>query len=307
MKLSNRALTFVLVAAAALLVPLSACGGGSGARAPAVAVPAVIPWVDIPSTPGSLAGSTSAPRACAAADLVVVAGQAGAFHGQATQELTLRNGAADACYLPGVPPAQVPGAGAQVGAGQFAAKRVDLAPGQSATLLIGTPVGCAASAQPVVATTVQLTLASGEPVAVNGTRVDTACGAPSVIGFDAVDLPDAAPGPLSTLGLSLAAPRTAARGSVLTYRVTVVNPSPASVALSPCPSYTEVLGTGAGAGAQRTLLLNCQAAPWISASAARTFEMKLSVPASTPAGTTKLSWKLEVPGGPVVGAAIAVS
>jgi hypothetical protein len=309
MKLSNRAVTFGLLTAAALLMLLSACGGGSGAPAPAAAAPAVIPWVDIPSTPQSLAASASAARACVAADLDVVAGRAGAFQGQATQELTLRNRATEACSLAGVPQAQVPGAGAggQVGAGQFAAKRVDLAPGQSATLLIGTPVGCAASAQPVIGSTVQLTLASGESIAVSGARVDTACGAPAVIGFDAVDLPEAAPGPLGSLGVSLVAPRTVSRGTVLTYRVTVANLSSASVALSPCPSYTEVLGTGAGATTQRTLLLNCRAAPWISASAARTFQMKLGVPASAPAGTTKLSWKLEVPGGPVVGAAITVS
>jgi hypothetical protein len=307
MKLSSAAWLVALSAAAALLV--SACGGGSGSPAPAGV--AVIPWVDVPSTPQSLVGSTRAARACAAADLEITVGRAGAFHGQATQELTVRDRAADACFLSGVPQAQLPNAGArsQVGSDAFATRRVDLAPGESATVLIGTPAVCAGAGQPVVASTVQLTLPNSNPVTVNGTRVDTQCGSAAVIAFEPTDPAPAAPapGPLSTLNVSLSAPRTVARGAVLTYRVTMGNQSGTSVPLSPCPSYTEALGAGAAAPVQQTLLLNCGAASSIAGNAALTYEMRLTVPTSTPAGTTKVSWKLEVPGGPVVGAVISVT
>jgi hypothetical protein len=309
MKLSSAAWLVALSAAAALLV--SACGGGSGSPAPAPAGVAVIPWVDVPSTPQSLTGSTRAARACAAADLEIVAGRAGAFHGQATQELSVRDRAADACFLAGVPQAQLPNAGArsQVSSDAFAAQRVDLAPGESATILIGTPAVCAGAGQPVVASSVVLTLPNGNPVTVSGTRVDTECGPAAVIAFEPADPAAAAPapGPLSTLDISLSAPRTVARGAVLTYRVTMGNQSGTPVALSPCPSYTEVLGAGGTAPVQQTLLLNCAAAGSIAGNAALTYEMKLAVPTSTPTGTTKVSWKLEVPGGPVVGTAISVA
>jgi hypothetical protein len=305
--------------------PVSAPGGGSGTTAPAVprggsgtnaATPAsaaaaggAIPWVDVPGTPQSPAGSTTAARQCAAADLDIVAGRAGAFRGQATQELDVRDRAADACFLAGVPQGQVPNAGARsrLSSGEFAAQRVDLVPGSSAIVLIGTPTACAASGQPIVGSSVQLTLPNGDAVTVSGTRIDTECGAPAVVAFESASLPDAAPGPLGTLIVSIAAPPTVARGTVLTYRVTVRNPSATSTALSPCPSYSQVLGMGGGTPVQQTLLLNCPAAVSIATNAAVTYEMRLSVPASTPTGPTKLSWRLEVPGGPLAGAEVSVT
>jgi len=287
-----------------------ACGGGSAA-APAAARAAVIPWLDMPSTPESMAGSTRAARACAAPDLEIVAGRAGAFQGLATQELTVRDRATDACFLAGVPQARLPNADgrSQVDSGEFAAQRVDLAPGQPAIVLIGTPAVCAGAGQPAVASSVGLTLPNGDTVTVNGTRIDTECGSAAVIEFEPVAPAPAVPvaGPLSTLNVSVAAPLTVARGAVLTYRVTLANRSATSVALAPCPSYTEVLGTGGSAPVQQTLLLNCRVAGSIAGNAALTFEMKVAVPASTPTGATKLTWKLEVPGGSVVGTAISVT
>ena len=286
-------------------------GTGSGPSVP-TATPtgsATIPWVDRPGTPLSVPASASAGRPCRAADLDIAAGLSGAFQGLATQELTLRDRAADACFLAGAPQVVLTNAGARsrVSPGQFAAKRLDLASGSSAGLVVGTPAACAGSGQPIVATSVLLTLPTGDAVTVGGTRIDTECGAPTVVEFGAADvLPAAAPGPLDSLSATLDAPQTVARGATLTYRVTLVNQSAVSVALSPCPSYTEVLGAGTSAG-QQTLLLNCQAGASIAANAAVTFEMKLAVPASAPPGDTKLTWTLEVPDGPVAGTVITVT
>jgi hypothetical protein len=284
----------------------AAAPGGPGTSAAAAGV---IPWADVPGTPLSTAASTSAARPCAAADLDIVAGRAGAFRGQATQELDARDRSADACFLAGVPQGLVPNAGARsrVSSGEFAAQRVDLVPGSSAIVLIGTPTACAASGQPIVGSSVQLTLPNGDAVTVSGTRIDTECGAPAVVAFEPVSPPDAAAGPLGMLNVSIAAPPTVARGTVLTYRVTLTNPSATSTTLSPCPSYSQVLGMGGGAPAQQTLLLNCPAAASMATNAAVTYEMRLAVPASTPTGLTKLSWRLEVPGGPVAGAEVSVT
>jgi hypothetical protein len=292
-------------AAAVAAVASSAGGPRPPAPPPTPAGAAAIPWVNKPGAPRSGPVSASAGRACRAADLDIAAGVSGAFQGLATQELTLRDRAADPCFLAGAPQVVLPNAGvrSRVGPGQFAATRLDLASGSSAGLVVGTPAGCAGSGQPVVATSVLLTLPAGESVTVGGTRIDTECGAATVVNFGAADLlPAAAPGPLSSLSATLDAPQTAARGAVLSYQVTLVNQSPASVTLSPCPSYTQVLGT-----VQRTLVLNCQAATSIAASASATFQMQLTVPASAPPGDTKLSWTLEVPDGPVAGAVITVT
>jgi hypothetical protein len=261
--------------------------------------------VNQPGTAVSVPVSASAGRPCRAADLDTAAGLSGAFQGLATQELTLRDRAADSCFLAGAPQVVLinSGAGSRISSGPFAAKRLDLASGSEASLVVGTPTGCPGSAQPIVATSVRLTLPAGDAMAVRGTLIHTECGAPTVVEFGAADmLPAAPPGPLGSLSATLDAPQTVARGATLTYHVTFVNQAAVPVALSPCPSYTEVLGA-----AQQTLLLNCQAAASIAANAAVTYEMKLAVPASAPPGDTKLTWNLEVPDGPVAGTVITVT
>jgi hypothetical protein len=247
----------------------------------------------------------SAGRPCRAADLDIAAGLAGAFQGMATQEVTLRDHASDACFLAGAPQVVLTNAGAlsRVNPGQFAAKRLDVASGSSAGLVLGTPETCAGSGKPVVTTSVLLTLPAGDAVTVGGTRIDTECGAATVVEFGAADvLPAATPGPIGSLSATVDVPQTVARGKVLTYLVTLANPTSAAVALSPCPSYTQVLGT-----VQQTLVLNCQGAASIAANATATFQMQLTVPASAPPGDTKLSWTLEVPEGPLAGALITVT
>ena len=273
--------------------------------APTSSGAAAIPWVNKPGTPQSLPAVGSAGRACRAADLDIAAGLAGAFQGLATQELTLRDHASDACFLAGAPQVVLTNAGAlsRVNLGQFAAKRLDVASGSSAGIVLGTPATCAGSGKPVVTTSVLLTLPSGDAVTVGGTQIDTECGAATVVEFGAADvLPAATPGPIGSLSVTLTAPQTVARGAVLAYQVTLANQTSVPVALSPCPSYTQVLGT-----TQQTLVLNCQGAASIAANATATFQMQLTVPASASPGDTKLSWALEVPEGPLAGALITVT
>ncbi len=123
-------------------------------------------------------------------------------------------------------------------------------------------------------------------------------------------LPESTPPSQSRLrGLkgSISAPVSVARGTVLTYQVTLRNPGQAPVAFSPCPSYTEFLGIGGSPShVVQSFLLNCAAGASIGAGSSLTYQMKLSVPSIFPTGPTKLAWKLD-PDGPGVGTAIRVT
>lgn len=289
----------------AVMASLLACGDATPGGATGTAV---IPWLDSQGTPSSLVSAAHAARECGAADLALTVGNAGALHGQAAQELELRNRATDACFLSGVPRAQLSDVPtqSQVSSGQYAQQRVDLAPGQSAVVLVGAPAGCAASANPRLSSSIRLTLPNGDVVDAHGTRVNTECGPASVAGFSATS-PPVTRTAVSTLKPSIVAPQSVARGSTLTYQVRISNRSSTAIALSPCPSYTHGLGITAANATQRTVLLNCDAASAVGAATTLTYEMKVQVPASMPVGQTKLFWKLEVPDGALAGATISIT
>jgi hypothetical protein len=173
-------------------------------------------------------------------------------------------------------------------------------------LLVGTPATCIGVGHPKVSSTAQITLANGDVITADGIWVNTECGGATVAVFQLTTTQPANASPLSGLRVSIAAPPSIGHGAVLTYQVTLHNPSATSVALSPCPSYTEALGTGGTSRLAQTLLLNCTAANSIGGNASLTYEMKLAVPSSFPADPTKLSWRLE-PDGPVVGTLITVT
>ncbi|HLZ22086.1 MAG TPA: DUF4232 domain-containing protein [Ktedonobacterales bacterium] len=294
---------------AAMVVVLVGCGmEPHGIVAGSPADP--IPWVNSPGT-AQLSATVHASRACAAADLSVKAGKSGAFHGMATQEILFTNQGRAACFLPG-PPASVVVLGNGIrrpvaaGSGPDVASRVDLAVGQMAQLLIGTPGTCSGVGHPQVGSRVDLTLATGERVPVIGTWVNVECGAPVVAAFAAGPVP-AASVPASGLLATISGPGSVARGSDLQYFITLKNPSSASITMSACPSYTETLGVNPATVVRQTLLLNCSAMPAINVGAAVVFEMRLSVPAGIPSGITKLTWSLQVPNGPSAGTAIQLT
>jgi hypothetical protein len=289
----------------AVLTLALGCGGHSQAPTSSGAVRS-IPWLDRAGVPNQLAGTVLAARACGARDLVLTIGPSGAHRGMATQELRLRNQGRDACFIAGAPRSQLADVRAQGGVSseRFSALRLDLQPGQSANLMIGAPVGCAASASPRLSTHIEMTLPNGDLVAANGTRVDTECGPARVVDFSPV-APAVAPSPLGVLRVSLIAPRSAAHGAVLTYRITLTNPSSRAIALSPCPSYTESVGTGPAI--QRTLVMNCAAATFIRAGASLVYEMRLPLPQSAAHGPARLYWRLEVAYGPTAGSAISIT
>ncbi len=305
-----RALTGVAILAA--MVVVAACAGGP-VRIPAGSSGTGVPWT--PTAGRAMVQPVSAAtRSCRAADLQIVAGAAGAYQGQATQEIRLTNAAGDACFMPGAPTTTLLfDDGSQQGAslGQFATSRVDLQPGQSALMLVGTPGACAGagSSRSRVATSMALGLADGARVQVQGVYLDSQCGPPSIVQFDAGDAPAPAGVPQSVLTGSISAPQTVMRGQVLLYTVTLANPTGQAVALSPCPSYSQSLSQPSSGGiktSRGTWLLNCAVVDTIPAGGSITFDMQLSVPGDMTAGPAKLFWDLEVASGAAVGAVIVV-
>jgi hypothetical protein len=259
-------------------------------------------------------------RACADADLQVSAGPAGAYRGQATQEIRLANTGAEACHLPGFPGVQLQPAneapqtvGASELAPQLASTRLDLDPGEEVILLLGTPGSCEAANRPErkISKRLQLALPGGGVKAVEGVHIDTLCGRATVMRFERVQGEAAARaqalkvgGALSQLTGSLSAPDEASRGGTLHYVVTLSNPTAAPVSLAACPAYTQSVYAG-GKAAASTLRLNCSGAgTQIPAKSSVSFDMQVALPAEPAADSVKLSWKLD--GGPGVGKMIAL-
>jgi hypothetical protein len=259
-------------------------------------------------------------RACAAADVRITAGPAGAWRGQATQEIRIANTALDACHLPGFPGVQLQPAneapqtvGASELAPQLASTRLDLAPGEEAIVLLGTPGSCEAANRPArkVSKRLQLALPGGGVKALDGVHVDTLCGRATVMRFERVQGEASAravalktAGAISQLSAAISAPDEASRGGVLRYTVILTNPGASPVSLAACPAYTQSVYAD-GKSSDTTLRLDCAAAGGqIAANASVSFEMQAQVPAGLAAGDAKLSWKLD--DGPGVGRMISL-
>jgi hypothetical protein len=275
----------------------------------------VVPWLNQPAAERA-APAAAAPNGafpCASTDLQIVAGPAGAYRGQATQEIRLTNIGANACHLPGFPAAQLMPAGESpqsVGpseaAPQLATERIDIAPGQEVIMLLGTPGSCDAAARPQrkVSRRIQLALPGGGIKVLDGVYLDTLCGRANVVKFQPVQKEGtAATTPsLSLVTGTMVAPDEAVRGGTVRYTVTLSNPSANPVSLAACPAYTQTIYSE-GKSSASTMLLNCGGAGGqIPAKASVSFEMQAQVPADLAPGSAKLSWKLQ--DGPGVGKVI---
>lgn len=81
-----------------------------------------------------------------------------------------------------------------------------------------------------------------------------------------------------------------ARGSTLTYFVTLTNTGSVDYFLSPCPDYMEFVADKRGFAQYG---LNCEGAGGhIAPGSSARFEMRWKVPASMPVGATQLEWAL---------------
>lgn len=278
-----------LAAACAVLAPLAV------AAAP-------VAWLDQPATmPASDAAAATPGAPCAQSDLVLTLGGQGAWHGQATQEVLLRNRSAAHCQLAALPVVELQSAlGWQAALAQPAddsSAAIELAPNEVLAVLLGTPGACDATLGPdrTVVQRLRVLPPGGGTLAVDGAHVDTTCGPAAVLRADHHAARNARPAPGSTQALTaqVSTPAAVASGSTFSYVVTLRNPTDRAVTLSPCPSYEQVLNTHSGQQAAQ-MRLNCAGAGGsVPAHGEVQFEMHANAPeASSQDAGVKLSWRL---------------
>lgn len=291
----------------ALLTLAAVLPGG----APAAQSNGPVPFLNVPASRPALRAPAPAARACAAADLQAQTGRQGARRGYATQEIKLTNRGTQACYLTGTPEL---GLGPK-GAAQAIARhpnapaalqeRTDLAPGDTALVLVGTPGSCDAAIGPErkVNTHLQVGFPGGGAASLEGAHVDTLCGEANVLDMQVLHA-EHAPAALAQLQGAVHLEGRAMPGSELHYTVVLTNPTARAISLTPCPSFTQSL-FGDREVTSATLRLNCAATGnVIPAGQSVTYEMRLAIPAHVEADAVKLSWQLE--DGPTAGTNVAL-
>ena len=152
--------------------------------------------------------------------------------------------------------------------------------------------------------TIQFGLPAGGTVRVD-VEFDSTCGV-SVSRFGLPSKQPAVPAtpPPSPLLAAIASPSTTHPGDVLTYTVTLTNPTETIYRFESCPVYEEYLTTFTGENGDNTFatlkdyMLNCRATPTIGAHSAVTFQMELTVPSNQPAGNAKFGWEVLGGSGP---------
>ncbi len=226
---------------------------------------------DIPFAP-ILMENLSATRTCSARDLrASVAGTNGAT-GHSVTYVDLTDISSTSCRLEGYPRVEADMLGhvpvvAGDGGGFFTAMAVDPAvvgPGMAIELSLGTERDCPARyAEPDVYPTMPsdgISIGVPEGSLFVADDLDVLCGltiSPYV--QPAPDGPLPAGPPAFALQPEIEAPTTVAAGSPVTFTVVLQNLSAHPVSLSPCPWFTEAIGTGPLTSL--SYVLNCAAAP----------------------------------------------
>lgn len=273
-----------------------------------------IPWLNRPAIAVThQLRATVSTHPCASNDLEIVAGQQGARKGFATQEVLMTNRGTEACHVLGAPTVQLipkntapqtlathPNASSNVH------DRAELAPGDTAVMLIETPGSCDAAIHQARRVNTQLKVApfGGGSRTLDGVHVDTLCGNASILYLQIVHAEPPSQHLLSQLVGTLDVPKASRSGNLLHYTVTLTNPTDHVVSLEPCPTYTQSLYAN-GASASTSFLLNCNAnRNQIAPRASVRFSMQLDIPTNFSAANAKLSWTLE--GGMTVGNLISL-
>jgi hypothetical protein len=286
---SRRLWPLVLPAASVVLIVLGTVvtvglldhRGGDGATSGG----GVVPWVELP--PVHQSESTTS---CAADDIVVATGKAGAWHGMTTQQIVLRNTGDVRCELSPreISAAVTTRAGDQpiVDMSGVADAAADLDPGQAAQLQLGTPESCGDT--PVtIAHDVSVTLDGGTPVQVSDAWLAIGCADPRALDFLA-DPTEPATENLS-LSASIGDLGPAAGGHPLTFTVTLANHAQTPISFANCPNYLVGLKYAEVSAAHQ---LNCDDVTEIPSGGSITYAMQIDIPTTTPE-TDLLTWQLQ--------------
>lgn len=288
----------------------------SAAAASSTAPLGEVAWVDRPVAPFVEPTAVPLPtdaRPCQPSDLTIRVGAFGAGLGNLNLPVDFLNRSDSSCVLIGEPTLDGVRANGSlvplhVTSGSYfgdPGPPSNFGPGQVAALNISGVSGCSAR---TFYPTFDLGLPGGGSVDFPTDNFPVGCGVwVSQFGVPADAVP-ATDTPLSALTAKITAPSTAKAGTTLTYSVTLSNTTGAAYSLSPCPAYTEFVGTGSTTWVATVLNyeLNCDATPAIPARGSVTFQMRLALPADQPAGSGKFGWDLQGDSGPWANAQLEI-
>jgi hypothetical protein len=272
----------VVVAGAATTVSLVGDDSRPGPETNMSDQSARVPWLDAKSDEASLAP-------CSLDDLDVELGDSGAWHGQTIQGIDFTNAGTTACNIGGVPTVRLfspSGEAVPVDAAGVDAIPLTLAPGDTADLVVGAPASCAPStgSDREIAKELSVRLnANASPTRLSGAWVSLVCGKPKALWFENEGCYDSACNPLGKLEATIDAPAIVEPGEVIDYTVTLTNPSDTDIRFDAyCPTYSESVVDATTHGKRFAndvdYLLNCAAAPFISAHDSVAFVMRIQVP-----------------------------
>jgi len=281
----------LITSSAAVTVVVALAAAGVVLARPAHEHPAAV-IVGAPSSP-----TATGTDACKSAQLSGTAGLSGADHGRATQQILLKNSGTSTCSLSGFPGVlgstdESPDRRALNPTPSGSSSTLSLSPGDVAAVTVSVPGTCPNFVRQPAFTTLVLTLPSNQAVTTGNTYVSPFCGGYEVTSYTA-EPPPAAAATLTTaspLRASILLPASAARGSTITYTLTLYNDTNGPVPLSPCPSFEQRIRAGDSPVAS-TGNVPCTSPDVIPAHGSQSFQIPLQIP-STPVGSAKLGIQL---------------
>jgi hypothetical protein len=231
----------------------------------------------------------------------------GAWQGNVTVDVVLTNLGLGGCFLSG-PPAMTLSSGGvapvTVQLGRSSASRVELMPRQQVEMILE----CRGLANSV-ATTLTLMPTGGGVMSVP-VQLPAGCPGATLTTFQQGPALDPSSG-AGALLIKVSLPAVGSRGQMVNYTVTLQNASAEPVALSPCPSYTQIMSQPQADGVtilktQSTYLLNC-AVNAVSAHGEISFQMRIQVPSIWKVLPAKFLWIMETYGQPAAGGVIQIT
>lgn len=267
-----------------------------------------VPWVDRPGqmfVPEALPTPTLPANAppCTAAGLAVSPDGSQGGGGQLDQMFSFRNVSTRTCILSGYPRVVVsepgkPDVTAREG-GSFLVpgRSADMAPGGVTTLAIETDVDCGAHSSihgfvpGLIYHTVTVGIPGGGQVRIHAS-LDVLCGV--FAGNFGVAQPTRryTSSPVQGATVAIELPSSVEAGSTLHYVVALTNPTGRTMALHPCPSYTQTPGTPE----EGFLQLNCDTIKAVAPHQTVRYAMQLRMPADQPTGLTTVCWSMAITG-----------
>jgi hypothetical protein len=284
-----------------------------------------IPWIDTAAPPFQTPTPSPAPlpatdaRPCRADDVTVNFGGVDGAGGHLITYVRFRNVSQTTCVLKGYPDVTASGPGLPDVAGTNGsffqgpwAVTANMAAGQQTFLGLETDTYCDArpggGGDNPAYHHVTISLPGGGGLVSLDRQpagFDLTCGLHLTRYYVPQPEPPQPPDPLAQLTLSIETPTSVNAGDTLTYVAALTNPTDRPINLIPCPGYIQ--SARSPTPVKDLYALNCVPVAAIAAYDTVRFEMRMQIPADTPAGSLTIFWNLIGPSRPGSSAALTVT